>query len=191
MSQLAIAFDEAPQESPDTGDLLDLLPASFGAARWALQAMEWAEDEIEAAKRRHPVEALLLDRAFIVLRPRSEMFAKRPESVTRSHMQEMLNRIAKGSDVGPGTAAECCLALSYLSEAAPLHERYRTAYHVFFFDAFGAEQATETMGEEVVRRLQLDREHSTILDIMDEMQRATADEERAKDWKAKLAHADS
>ena len=39
----------------------------------------------------------------------------------RSHCRELLDRVAHGADTRPGTAAECCAALSEASLRAPLH----------------------------------------------------------------------
>jgi hypothetical protein len=81
-------------------------------------AMEWAEDEIDAATRRHPAAADRIQRSFLLLRPSSPQM--RTEAVYRSHCKELLDRVAAGEDTRPGTAAECCLALSETSLKVPL-----------------------------------------------------------------------
>ena len=81
-------------------------------------AMEWAEDEIDAAKRRHPAAADRIWRSFLLLRPSSPQM--HTEVVYRSHCRELLDRVAAGEDTRPGTAAECCLALSETSLKVPL-----------------------------------------------------------------------
>jgi hypothetical protein len=44
----------------------------------------------------------------------------RTEFVYRSHCRELLDRAARGEDTRPGTAAECCIALSETSLRVPL-----------------------------------------------------------------------
>jgi hypothetical protein len=70
-------------------------------------AMTWAEDEIDAATRRHPAVAPAMPRM-------------RTEVLYRAHCRELLDRVAAGEDTRPGTAAECCLALSETSLQVPL-----------------------------------------------------------------------
>jgi hypothetical protein len=84
-----------------------------------LADIEAAEDEIEAAKRRHPELEAKLHRSFILLKPTSEPLTTSP-LVYRSHCRELLDRVAAGEDTRPGTAAECCIALSEASLAGPL-----------------------------------------------------------------------
>lgn len=84
------------------------------------QAMEWAEEEIEAAYGRHPESAAnRLHRSFLLLRPVFELMST--EFVYRSHCREILDRVAVGKDTRPGTAAECCIALSAVSMVVPLN----------------------------------------------------------------------
>jgi len=81
-------------------------------------AMEWAEGEIDAATRRHAAAADKIQRSFLLLRPAHP--SMRTEVVYRSHCRELLDRVAAGEDTRPGTAAECCLALSETSLKVPL-----------------------------------------------------------------------
>lgn len=83
-----------------------------------LHALTWAEDEIEAAQRRHPDSADLVGRSFRLLRPTFPLM--RNESVYRSHCRELLDRVISGDDTRPGTAAECCIALAETSQRVPL-----------------------------------------------------------------------
>jgi hypothetical protein len=80
--------------------------------------MTWAEAEITAAQRRHPAAAQRLWRSFSVLQPTHPLM--RTGSVYRSHCRELLDRVAQGADTRPGTAAECCIALSETSMQVPL-----------------------------------------------------------------------
>jgi hypothetical protein len=79
--------------------------------------MAWAEEEIDAATRRHPA-ADRIQRSFPLLRPTTAQM--RTEVVYRSHCRELLDRVAVSEDTRPGTAAECCLALSETSLHVPL-----------------------------------------------------------------------
>lgn len=81
-------------------------------------AMRWAEDEIDTAARRHPSAADRIHASFMLLRPTQPLM--RTEMVYRAHCRELLDRVAHGDDTRPGTAAECCIALSDISQLAPL-----------------------------------------------------------------------
>jgi hypothetical protein len=83
-----------------------------------LRTTAWAEQEIEAAQRRHPSAADRIWHSFRLLRPTPGL--TRTEPVYRSHCRELLDRVALGHDTRPGTAAECCLALSETSQQIPL-----------------------------------------------------------------------
>lgn len=80
-----------------------------------------AEDEIEQAMKRHPDEADLLFHSFRLLVPAVDSPAWGTEFVYRGHARELLERVAAGADTRPGTAAECCLAMSQVSLKIPLH----------------------------------------------------------------------
>lgn len=83
-----------------------------------MRTLAWAEDEIEAAQRRHPSAADRIWHSFGLLAPTHPLM--RTEFVYRSHCRELLDRAAGGKDTRPGTAVECCIALSITSLAAPL-----------------------------------------------------------------------
>jgi hypothetical protein len=77
--------------------------------------MDWAEDEIEKAQKRHPECADALYHSFKLLTPSAILQQARPaEFVYRSHYRELLERVAKGEDTRPATDAEivcmCCQA---------------------------------------------------------------------------------
>ncbi|MEU7925068.1 hypothetical protein [Micromonospora sp. NPDC049107] len=98
---------------PDINELQDLLTPLF-------QAMEWAEEEIEAARRRHRYAADRIWDSFLLLTPTHDLMS-RSEAVYRSHCRELLDRVARREDTRSGTAAECCIALCETSLRAPLH----------------------------------------------------------------------
>lgn len=83
------------------------------------ERMEWAEDEIDRAMRRHKASASTLYHSFSLLTPTGVM-SERAEFVYRSHVRELLARVVAGQDTRPGTAAEVCLACSESSLVAPL-----------------------------------------------------------------------
>jgi hypothetical protein len=80
--------------------------------------MTWAEQEIDAAASRHPCAADRIRSSFVLLRPTHPLL--RNEIVYRPHCRELLDRVGTGDDTRPGTAAECCVALSQVSLRAPL-----------------------------------------------------------------------
>ncbi|MFY1688146.1 hypothetical protein [Plantactinospora sp. WMMB782] len=95
------------------GDLMGQLESAFAA-------MEWAEEEIEAARKRHPEADDRIWKSFLLLQPTHDLM--RVEMTYRAHCRELLDRVAAGEDTRPGTAAECCIALCETSQAGPLRE---------------------------------------------------------------------
>lgn len=114
----ATAVDTTSHASPPTdldaiiGDLLG------GALAGIFERMEWAEDEIDKARTRHPRHADRIWHSFLLLAPTHARMAT--EFVYRSHCRELLDRVAAGEDTRPGTAAEICCAMSQVSLATPL-----------------------------------------------------------------------
>jgi hypothetical protein len=80
--------------------------------------MTWAEEEIDAAQHRHPADPDRIWRSFGLLMPTHPLMGT--ESVYRAHCRELLDRVARTEDTRPGTAAECCVALSVTSQQVPL-----------------------------------------------------------------------
>jgi hypothetical protein len=102
---------------------VSLDPASLAAAIQQkldplLDATTWAAEEIDAAAQRHPSSAARIQRSFLLLRPTHPLL--HTEVMLRPHCRELLDRVARGEDTRPGTAAECCLALCQTSLLAPL-----------------------------------------------------------------------
>jgi hypothetical protein len=60
-----------------------------------LTPVEWAEDEIAAASRRHPGQADLLFHAFGLLKPRDIGSGMGTEFVYRGHAHELLERVKR------------------------------------------------------------------------------------------------
>ncbi|GAB3500429.1 hypothetical protein [Amycolatopsis cihanbeyliensis] len=82
------------------------------------QRLDWAEDEIREAMRRHSSERDLLYHSVPLLAATHRLMAT--EFVYRSHCRELLERLVNDADTRPGTAAEACCLCSDLSLRAPL-----------------------------------------------------------------------
>jgi hypothetical protein len=80
--------------------------------------MEWAEDEIKKAIRRHPSEKDALYHSFTLLKSTHDLMGT--EFVFRAHCRELLDRVAAGEDTRPGTAAEVCCISHDVSLATPM-----------------------------------------------------------------------
>lgn len=97
-------------------ELLGASTANVISATFA--RMEIAEEEIDCAKRAHPLLATQLHEAFRHLCP-TEPLSRLSDDVYRHHCQELLGRIAQSQDLRPGTAAEVLGMLSAASQLAP------------------------------------------------------------------------
>ena len=87
----------------------------------------WAEEEIEAAQRRHGErDRGPLWQSFRLLRHTHER--EWPELVFRAHCRELLDRVAAGHDTRPATDAEKLAVLSVASQTAPLNGGAETLY---------------------------------------------------------------
>lgn len=94
-----------------------------------------AEQEIKVAKRRWRRHAKRLEASFLLLCPTPGMTALAP-SVYRAHAQELLERVAKGEDLVPGTEAEVMMVLSAGSLKAPLDQVHGALYERIFAGVF-------------------------------------------------------
>ncbi|OBA59031.1 hypothetical protein A5780_21360, partial [Nocardia sp. 852002-20019_SCH5090214] len=83
------------------------------------EQIDWAEDEIARAQRRHPRHRNTLYHSFALLTPTHERM--RQEFVYRAHCRELLDRVAAGLSPASGTAAEVALAVMQASQKAPLN----------------------------------------------------------------------
>jgi len=115
----AIAPGTAGQ--PDPADPASLFAAITTSLAAAFNMIEWAEDEIAQATRRHPAHADTLYHAFELISPRAIGPGMSTEFVYRAHARELLERLAAGPDTRPATAVEVCLACAEASQRAPLH----------------------------------------------------------------------
>lgn len=108
IDRMTAALDSIGADGTGLGSLLSGL----------FEQMEWAEDEIQAAQRRHPAARDMLYHSFKLLCQPHELMKK--EHVYRAHCRELLERVAAGQDTRPGTAAEICIACCEASQVAPL-----------------------------------------------------------------------
>jgi hypothetical protein len=107
----------------------------YGAIDRAFAAMRLAEDEIGAAKRRHPAQAALLHRSFEVLcAPPLHPYDDR---VYRAHARELLDRLARGDDTRPGTCAEALVAVMQAVTVAPPGAQLAALAEHLFVAVFG------------------------------------------------------
>ncbi|BEL12888.1 hypothetical protein Q0Z83_110790 [Actinoplanes sichuanensis] len=114
-----------------------------------LTPVEWAEDEIAAASRRHPGQADLLFHTFGLLKSRNIGSGMGTEFVYRGHARELLERVAADTDLRPATAAEICLLLSKVSLQVPIHGAGAGLYFRMGQAAFGDHPLfAELMGDQ-------------------------------------------
>ena len=124
-------------------------------------SMDWADDEIEQASRRHPDQADALYHAFSLVRPRDIGTGMGAEFVYRSHVRELLERIATGADTRLPTAAEMCLVCTKTSLKVPLHGAAAGLYFRLWLQAFPDMPITPTQAAEQVH---YERLHGTQID---------------------------
>lgn len=102
-----------------TADLNDLLAKAEADLADPFRLIDIAEEEIAAAIERHPYAADDLWHSFKLVQGTHELMST--EFVYRGHVRELLERVAKGEDTRPGTAAEVCLAFRGANLLAPLN----------------------------------------------------------------------
>lgn len=137
------------------------------------EAMEWAEDEIAQAARRHPAAADILWHTFGLLVAGDGMGV---EFVYRSHARELLERVAAGGDTRPGTAAEVVLVCGAASKVAPFHASAAGLYMRMWAAAFPGHPAYDGQAADIAHYEAL---RSTEIDDLESMtRRKTAAPER-------------
>jgi hypothetical protein len=126
----------APAADPPALDLGALIAELTAQTAPVFEAMEWVEEEITRACRRHPRSADIIYHAFGVLAPRDIGPGMGTEFVYRGHVRELLERVAAGADLRSATAAEICLALVETSLQAPMHGPAAGLYFRVWLAAF-------------------------------------------------------
>ena len=116
----------------------------------ASAVMDWAEDEIARAIRRHPGHADALYHSFGLIPLRDIGPGMGCEFVYRSHAAELLDRVAAGADTRPATAAELCLVCCQASLRTPLHGPTAGVYFRMWLRAFPDQPSTPDQADEQV-----------------------------------------
>ncbi len=99
--------------------IADIFPGAGDTLFAAFEKMDWAEDEIDQARVRHgEVDRGPLWNSFRAVKQNEPYMAD--EVIYRAHCREILERVAAGKDVRPGTDAEMITALRESSLTAPL-----------------------------------------------------------------------
>jgi hypothetical protein len=121
-------------ETTENDTVLDLWRDIAHAMEGVSRQMEWAEDEIRQALKRHPSERDLLYHSFSLLRSTHKLMST--EFVYRSHCREILQRLVTDADTRPGTAAEVCCICCDMSLHTPLRSPAVGLYHRMWTAAF-------------------------------------------------------
>jgi hypothetical protein len=121
--------------SPDTISLADLVPEISSVLADTLNLMDLADEEIDNACARHPVQYRdTLFHSFGLLHPTLPRMTS--AFVYRSHCQELLTRVVRGEDTRPGTAAEVCCLCADISTQVPLNSPAAGLYFRMWAQAF-------------------------------------------------------
>ena len=101
----------------------------------AFRAMSWAEDEVELAQDRHGLSerGLLWRTGFMAVRAPDLIDS---EPLFRAHCREILDRIAAGMPLEPGTDAEILFVLRAASLRAPMQPGVDCLYFRLFARMF-------------------------------------------------------
>ena len=108
--------------------IAEVTTGGFAAALDGIfRAMEIAEEEIAAARRRHPEKAAILWDCFMLLN-RPPLFRNLHPAIYRHHCRELLERVVAGEDTRYATDAELLVALCRASLKAPLMDTAEVLY---------------------------------------------------------------
>ena len=110
-----------------------------GTIAHTFRCMEIAEEEIAAAKARHPLLTAQHD-GFRALCPPA-VLREAGERIYRTYCRELLARIVAGSPLGAATTAELMAVLQAMSLAAPLERAATVLYWDRFAETFPADAA--------------------------------------------------
>jgi hypothetical protein len=115
------------QEEREYMDVADIFKDLGSVVSGVSEKMDWAEDEIEKAQARHGETGRgPLWGSFRAVRQNENHMAE--EIIYRAHAREILDRVAAGRDVRPGTDAEMIAALRASSLVSPLPSAAATLY---------------------------------------------------------------
>lgn len=146
------ALRAPPRPEPDerapaaAAPLFDLIGGRIGSVVSAtFRRMEIAEEEITDGRHRHPSRANAIFESFKHLVP-PPLLRDLGDELYRLHCRELIERVGKGRDLRPGTAAEVVAALSGLSQIAP-PTREQTLLYMKLFDELFPERAAAILRE--------------------------------------------
>lgn len=115
-------------------EINELISGTIRQVSGLLGQMVWAEEEIEAAQKRHPDAADLLDGSFRLLVPTHGLMET--EFVYRGHARELLERVAGGQDTRAATWAEILCLCHDVSQVVPFHSAAAGLYFRAWVNAF-------------------------------------------------------
>lgn len=124
-------------------NLTDLLPRTEELTLTKEQ-IGWAEEEIEAARARHPGQDDLLYHCFTLLQPTAARMTT--EWVYRAHCRELLDRVAADGDPREATDAEVASVCCQVSLRVPLNSAAVTVYMRAWASAFPDQLAITDLG---------------------------------------------
>ena len=111
-----------PKQDPKVETLLEVLGPLGPEVRGIFALMELADEELDAAKKRHPLAEFAIQKSFPLLQPAVELFAGKHAEVYRAHCRELLDRVADGAsekELRRGTRAEVLCVLTDWSLSHP------------------------------------------------------------------------
>jgi len=100
-------------------ELDELIAGTLRELQGPLHQVEWAEQEIEAARKRHPEADQRIWDSFSLLPSTHPLMET--DFVFRSHARELLERVAAGEDTRPGTWAEIVCVCHDVAIKVPLN----------------------------------------------------------------------
>lgn len=136
MAPKNLTLPAAAGTTPALADPAALFASISSELEPVFEMMDWAEEEIAVAMKRHPSHADTLWHSFSLIRPRDIGPGMGTEFVYRGHVREILERVAAGEDTRPATAAEICLAFCEISQWAPMREYANGLYFRMWLSAF-------------------------------------------------------
>lgn len=161
-----------PSASTTKDPLRALLDDHSNAIGDIMDCLDWAEDEIQAAMRRHPRVADTLWHSNKLLCP-TEDPRLTTEFVFRAHCRELLERVAAGEDTRQATDAEICCATLAIAHRTPITTTAFGMYMRLWHRAFP--------GKAILRPDQLDGYEKVRGEKMDDLERETREKLAVKD----------
>ncbi|MEU1811031.1 hypothetical protein [Micromonospora aurantiaca (nom. illeg.)] len=154
--------------SADTDVVATLVASVTAEVSGVFDMMDWAEDEIAKATRRHPGQADAIFHAFSLIRPGHFGLAMPSEFVYRSHAAELLQRVAVVAGTTGATAAELCLVCAEASQLAPMHGAAAGLYFRLWRTAFPDHPHTAELADQQVHYEKL---HGSRMDELEQVVR--------------------